>query len=202
MTTCAVIGGASNAWDDFRALEELVGGTWGGLVICVNDMMVHWPHRMDAAVTLHPEKLAKEDPDHSEGWSWVRQRAEAGLPAGYVTFARRRPDLVHEVVQHWGGGSSGAYGVTIAHHLGSEKTVLCGIPLDARPCFEESGVEHTVSEHLKGYRRAWERRLSRPHRPHGRYLRDHTRSISGWTRELLGAPTLEWLNTPSPLPTK
>lgn len=193
MTRAAVLGGAPNVWDDFGVLRAMVGGRWDGLVIVVNDVGVHYPDRVDAWATLHPEKLAEADPDHPGGWSWERQRREFGHPGGYTTYARRRPDLVHEIVENWGGGSVALYAAgPIAFRLGADRVVLCGCPLDTSGAFAGSTTSHTVSEHLETYRQGWVRRIERGREP-GRYLTENVRSLSGWTKELLGGPDPAWL---------
>lgn len=188
-----MIGGAACIWEDYGALGQLIKPCEVSWWIAINDVGAHWPGKMDAWVTLHPEKLAEADPDDPAGLSWIERRRANNLDGGYTTYARRRPDLIHERVEHWGGGSSGLYGVRVACHLGAERTLLLGMPLDSQDPFPESLSSHTVPEHLEGYRRGWERKLSRPESEAGIYLRESVRSFSGWTRQVLGAPTEAWL---------
>lgn len=202
MNLAIILGGAENVTDDVRALERLMSRaaivarpTW----IAVNDVGAWWPGPIGAWVTLHARKLAVEDPDDPDGWSWEDLRRSRDLPGGYTTYAQQPGDAswVHEIVSPWGGGSVSMYAVRIAHYLGATHTVLCGCPLDKRPCTSQSRSEHTVTEgdNLKTYRRGWKRRLAREHSEPARYMRTSVRSMSGWTARLIGEPTVEWLQT-------
>lgn len=93
--------------------------------------------------------------------------AHLGLPLRYVPCI---------------GGSSGMLGVQVAQQMGAERIVICGIPMTNTPRFDDAkGWEEAGS-----YLDAWEK---------GRDdLKGYVRSMSGWTQELLGAPTVEWLN--------
>lgn len=189
----AVLGGAECVQGDYERLLGLLPETERPLLVAVNDVGAWWPSRLDAWATLHPELLVERDPDDPDGLSWIERRRTRGLPGGYVLYADRRRDLVHETVTHWGGGGAASYAARVTMHLGADRTVLCGCPLDERPYDGRTKTSHSLSEHLKEYRRGWRRRLRRDHQDAGRFLRDGVRSMSGWTRELLGEPTKEWL---------
>jgi hypothetical protein len=66
--------------------------------------------------------------------------------------------------------------------LGFDRAVLCGIPLDARQNhFDTPGPWRPASQYEHGWRQAL---------PH---ITDRTRSMGGWTADLLGRPTPEWI---------
>lgn len=187
----AILGGASCVRDDFAALEAMVGAPWPGIVVAVNDIGCHWSGRLDAWVTLHPEKL-HVDKDHPQAWGWLQQRAEAGHPNGFLTVAKRNPELVDRLVTPWAAGSSGLLAVVAAEGVygcgpGGSRAVLCGVPLDDRPHFTGSLVHpagkrwSSADSHWRG----WKRNLDR--------MRGWVRSMSGRTRDHLGAPDAEWL---------
>lgn len=169
-----ILGGAAGVWADLGQFWAMAPRT-DPLVIAVNDVGCHYPGRVDAWVTLHPERMA----------GWKQLRAEIGFEAAQLTVADRAPELVDVVVEHWGGGSSGLYGVAVAVHLGADRVVLCGVPLDESPPIAESLETHDVPLGLVHFRRAWERKRDR--------IVGCARSMSGWTKDLLGPVTKEWL---------
>lgn len=182
-----VLGGAECVYEDIAKLDALTGG-WDGLTICVNDIGVHVEH-LDHWVTLHPDKMVESgtDPDHPEGWPWVRQRDEKGLPDGYVTWSHKPGRGAMKVVKSWGGGSSGLLAVATAYEIGCRRVVLCGVPMDKRGWFEGSLTHEgdTSFTSVDSHRRTWRRSKDK--------LVKRVRSMSGWTKELLGEPTREWL---------
>lgn len=190
-----VLGGAECVWEEERQAWALLSEyVWDRvLVVAVNDAGCWYAGQLDAWATLHPQKLVLSDPQDPAGLSWIKRRERNGYPGGYHTYARRRSDLVHHRVEHWGGGSSGLYAVRVAAYLEATHTLLCGVPLSRSPIFEESVSYHDVDSHMDGYRKGWKRKLSRPESAAGRYLLHHVRGSCGWTRELLGGVTPEWL---------
>lgn len=87
------------------------------------------------------------------------------------------------VREEW-GGSSGLYAVQIAINVFRlDRIVLCGVPIEAG-AGHIRGVEHWDDAPL--YRQGWRR--ARP------YIANRVRSMSGWTRELLGYPDRDWLS--------
>lgn len=198
-----VLGGADCVWRDLAALETLIGGPWPGLVVVVNDLGNVWPRRVDAWASVHPEKLLGPI-----GWrdaqkrrhGWLGQRLAAGLSAPRRIFTTLRDSRYSWVVDgeelvtkldQWASGSSGLFAVRAAYELGARRVVLAGVPMDARAHFVESTV-HKVGKpwaSSASHRRAWTDRKVEPR------LRERTRSLSGWTREHFGAPTLRWLTS-------
>lgn len=80
-------------------------------------------------------------------------------------------------------GSSGLFAVRVALELGFDRIVLCGVPMQKEQGRLDGIVRWSGAE---AFKKGWQQAL-----PH---LRDTTRSMSGWTKQLLGAPTAEWLN--------
>jgi hypothetical protein len=157
-----VVGGASCVWDDLAAL-----GSWRpDLTIAVNDAIAAYPHRIDHAATLHPEKFG--------GWIEERYKRQGNLD--FVTWSRRNPELVDRILTGWNQGSSGMFAVGVALEMGAERVILAGVPMTETPHFFNAepwaGVRH--------HRDAWEKRADE--------MRGRVVSCSGWTRELLGGP--------------
>jgi len=72
-------------------------------------------------------------------------------------------------------GSSALLGTFAAIKLGYEKIILCGCPLE--------GVNAKKSSYQQ-FRKGWIH--------HTKDVIKYTRSMSGWTKELLGSPDAEW----------
>lgn len=157
-----VLGGAACLWEDLRAL-----GAWTGLTVATNDAGAFYPGILDIWATLHPEKL----------FSWTEERARRGGNDDYEVWAW--PGSAGVTRAHrptWSAaGSSGLYAVEVALELGAEQIVLAGVPMDAQP--HVTGGEAWA--HADDHRGAWLESASR--------LRGRVTSLSGWTRELLGA---------------
>jgi hypothetical protein len=171
-----VVGSAATLQDDIAAARAPF------VVIAVNDagwlcqlQLDHWCH-------LHTEDMPGR----------IDKRRVSGGNMNFVTWSRRdgkggeTPDRY--APQHFGPGSSGLYAVGVAlKELGCKKVVLCGVPMDPTPRFgddvpwDERDPAQGVNK-LDLFRPYWERADLR-----------QVRSCSGWTREILGAPTHEWL---------
>ncbi len=179
MTRSLVLGGAWNLFDDIAKLEGLTGCVWPDMVLAVNDASYAYPHGIDCLVTLHPKNL--------EGWR--AKRAAAGFPMEFETWGgvwRTGTDdsnspLVNHVLPVTRVGSSGYHAVEVALHLGCERVVLAGVPMEFGPHFHSKKPWDSPMFH----RPAWEESVED--------FDDRVRSMSGWTAELLGEPDAEWL---------
>lgn len=177
-----VLGGGKDVWLDVLRLERMIG-PWPGLVVACNDAGVAWPRRLDHWVSLHPEKFHVVSASDGIG-EWRRKREAEGFPGGYVTWARRNPEMVDRICESWNGGSSGLYAVAVAYHLGCSRVVLCGVPMTPTVHFHGGRREQPWYD-ADDFWPVWERHLER--------LKERTRSMSGRTRDALGAPTPQWL---------
>lgn len=176
-----VLGGAEGVWDDVASSEEQFGEQWWDLVVAANDIGCHWPHRLDGWCTLHPEKMLK----------WRQARGQAGHPEGYSTYARKgkgRRGMDYSIRHVYKSGSSGLFAVSVALHLGATHIILCGVPMTKAGYFAESTV-HPKGKTFASVDSHWKKWLQ-----YQDDIRETTRSMSGRTRDLLGAPTQEWLN--------
>lgn len=169
-----VMGGANTLQADLEAAKSLVkphtliftnhiGRDWEGIV-------PHW-------VTLHTEKMPK----------WIREREDKGLPPAETFWTSNTKTIppehqnLYSHVPSW-DGSSGLLAVTVAMWLGYEKIILCGVPLDKKACHYDDKDPWMDAPR---YRSAWTKRL--------KLLKGRVKSLSGWTKEILGAPSPEWL---------
>ncbi len=175
MTTALVLGSAHCLWNDLDAARGMIPEP--DRIVIVNKVGLIWPHKVDAWVTYHPDLLR----------TWVKQRARNNLPAAQSLWSTStRPDARQYGVQTLSiaGGSSGMLGAFVALTM-AERVVLCGVPIDpTMPHFAFTNGKPW--EDAYKFQRHWiDNRID---------LQDRVKSMSGFTRELLGAPTREWLD--------
>jgi hypothetical protein len=176
-----VAGSAACLWDDVKAARALC--TFDR-VYCVKMTGIHWPERFDTWITLHPEYMD----------AYEAQRAALSLPNGYEIVA----PPAKEVGQHgdkgnisrrvsycWPGmnasASSGIYAAKVALDDGYSRIVLAGIPMDDSKHFSRGKPWTQRNAFMRGFEQ------SIP------YLIGRVKSMSGHTRQVLGAPSPEWL---------
>jgi hypothetical protein len=167
----AVLGGASGVWAE---LAELKAMRTPDIVIACNEAGAAYPGQLDGWVSLHFEKLAK----------WMERRPRNDYRAFSIAGHWDLGDRVEVIPSRW-AGSSGLYAAQIAlEAFDASGVVLCGVPLeDAKGHYFDPGTAWTDAElYRAGFRAALP------------VIRDKVRSMSGYTRELLGGPTPEWLN--------
>lgn len=165
-----ILGGARCVWEDVASL-----GQWPAHVdvAAVNDVGAKWPGHLRFWASLHPKKFKK----------WEMLRKNNGHPSGYEKYGNKfgKP-MIDWVVPDW-GGSSGLYAVKISLSLGYDKIVLAGIPMDPKEkhFFSEKDWEACFQHR---FREAWERHIDD--------IKPFVRSCSGWTRNLLGGPEINY----------
>lgn len=166
----AVLGGARGVWAELAELETLIGRR-PDLIVGTNDAGVVYPGRLDAWATLHHERFNE----------WKRRRVGN---QDYRAFIHApHPGVTGEVVPDRWAGSSGLYAAQVAlSYLGAGQVVLCGVPLNAEAAHFFNSASWTDAD---VFRRGFEAALP--------VIRDTVRSMSGWTRDLLGVPDAQWL---------
>jgi hypothetical protein len=170
------LGSAAGVYDDVRALELVTGRRADSfdMIVAVNDIAARWP-RITHMVSLHQEKLFR----------WQTDRRIAGLNDDYLTvalyFPTQRPlPRVDFKSGDW-GGSSGLFAVKVALEFGATHAICCGIPMTRTAHFNKDKPWAEVDS----YRDAWRRWF--------KHYAARTKSMSGYTRTLLGEPTDVWL---------
>lgn len=179
-----MLGGAACVWADVVAACQV--GEFAGIVGC-NDVGTMWPEPFDAWVSLHADNFLP----------WIARRRGRGLPdhkalithSTAATSCPRIPPEVTGFVDHrFPGqetvGSSGLFALKVALiDLGFDKAVLCGVPMSAQ------------ANHLRHPDRPWTD--ADPHWPGWvealPEIAGRARSMSGRTRQLLGAPSSDWI---------
>ena len=163
------LGGAECVWRDYKKARTLCPHTDVG---AVNEAGINYEGRLTLWATLHPEKAAK----------WHKAREQAGRNSDFLAVSHKRVAgaRVDEIYPETSKGSSGLYLCEIAIALGYQRIIVCGMPMDDRPHFfdEKRWMD------FRAYRKGWLQASSK------------IRSMSGWTREVLGAPDNAWLAVP------
>lgn len=173
-----MLGGGSCLHDDIGAYLGPING-----VVACNDAGTVWPGNLAAWVSLHPQHFVVK--------KWLADRH--GPPAKRI-FAHPAADKPVQRGNYPAGieftpyqfpgqdrsGSSGLFAAKVALiDLGFDRVVLCGVPMDKRPHF----FDRDDWKAAEGFRSAW---LAVPQE-----YRDRMRSLSGWTKVLLGSPEFE-----------
>src|SRR3990167_2106243 len=171
----AVLGGALGVWDEYEALMAMAPVD---VVIATNSAGRDFPGEFDHWVSFHAELFPH----------WLERRRRDGQPdpGRFWTINAKRPanDVPVTRVPNW-GGSTGLVAVTVALQLGIERVVLCGVPLTREgEHYDKPGSWRDAPNYRKGF-------LS--HMPE---MGGKVRSFSGYTAEILGKPTREWINGP------
>ena len=174
MTSALVIGGAACVWDDLAGARELFTPD---IVIAANTIAIEI-ERVDHWVSYHPGKFA----------GWLERRRKRGFadPALWAHQSVKPGPDIKEV--EFEKGTSGLLATIIAlRNLQAERIVLAGVPMTPEPFFDgPDGHSKKWVHHLENrYRGHWLEAVPE--------LVPVVRSMSGFTQELLGAPTREWL---------
>ncbi len=157
-----VLGGGETLWTDLAQVEDIDER----YVLAVNDSAVAYQGRIDYLVSLHPEKLPQ----------WTGKR-KGNSDFETVCHKPRKGVQVDHVVREMWPGSSGLFAAQFAvNDLDCTDVILCGVPMTPTGHFFDSDPWR----HCQKYRRAWKE--AQP------VLAGRVTSLSGWTRELLGAP--------------
>lgn len=175
---CLVVGGAACVWNDIRPFHAEYGGKFGGKydVICINDIGMHFPGPVKHLYSNNAPFLHK--------WQAAR-RDQFCSTYGFIQYLHSN----HKGHIHWpwpGSGTSALGAVYTALALGYERVILCGIPLDDSPHYfdapwRESSFTKQVPLKGSGQIKYWASAKTN-------IFQDRVRSMSGRTRDLLGAP--------------
>jgi hypothetical protein len=169
-SVAVVVGGAMSTMAEYDMATKMCADA-GMLPVTfvVNDMIEHFPHHIDHAVTLHPDKLR----------AWLGRRGNKNKPR--CVWAHKACDGATNHTKDW-NGSVGLFAVKIARELGHEKILLCGVPMDPKDKHFVRKVEWAAA---KQFKHTWDQRKKE--------IAPYVRSFSGWTAQILGAPTINFL---------
>ena len=182
MKTALIVGCADCLWDDVKTAHAL--GKYDA-TYCVKMAGIYWPHKFQTWVSLHPEWQA----------GYEGERKERGYPDGYETVGPLQGEVgmhaKHKVDRRVSyrfpgsnaSASSGIYAAKVAMEDGYGRIVLAGIPMQAEQNHFIRGKEwKQCDSFIVGLYAAIP------------FLDGKVKSVSGLTRELLGAPTKEWIS--------
>ena len=188
MKVAVVVGGANTVLQEVALTRDLLGSTECTYFVC-NSMIPLFAGPI-IAVTLHPMELrhwlsCRELNGHPKPLSvWAHELRSRHVPPGLVTHA----------IEDWHDGC-GLFGARIALHLGFNRIILCGVPMQAEALHfrgHKSGDKLWVAAQTF-IARGWlnpKIKLDRVSE-----IKPFVRSWGGWTGEQLGVPTKEWLHS-------
>lgn len=181
--TLCVIGPARNVWEDWQRVPVSHGD-----ICTINDILGYVPEDVTWGCSLHWDRLL--------AWYGVRQQLYHKSPPVRLVSAHRRDGIdvvirfVDEDLTVFQKGSSiensGVYALCVGVVMDYARIILVGCPGDG-----SGHLFHPPYRAFPGYadagaRQAWEQALMRhPEIP------ERVRSMSGMTKDLLGAPTFD-----------
>jgi hypothetical protein len=167
-----IIGAASCGQEDIQSAIEIIRHAGRDYDVTIIGMDAAGMHVIpcEYVATYHPAEIQD-----------IRTRREAiggNLDYRLISHEGKQPgvDIVEPLNPGDRSGSSSLLGTLAALKMGYGRIILCGCPLIGKN-------EHGGS--YDSFRIGWTNKQ--------KYLNDRVRSMSGWTKELLGAPTDEWL---------
>jgi hypothetical protein len=167
-----IIGSAPCATEDFYSCLDRIGNIrlfnrdFDAMAIGLDAVdRVTWPLKYVAT-------------NHVEDIPAIRQRREKFQGNINYQLVSYKPHPGVDIVQPLGpvSGSSAILGALSGITLGYKKIILCGCPLTGNA---------PEGNPYEAFRPGWVAQYES--------VKDKVRSMSGWTRELLGAPTADWL---------
>lgn len=168
-----ILGGADCLKADMDAALALFTPT---VIIATNNAGFDYPGPLDHWATMHPEKMPE----------WVKRRRKNGYPdAGTLWHPRIRTPpngLDMRDCPHFNGGGSGLFAISVCIRALQMRGVLAGVPMQVERAHYDDPKPWTDGAN---YLKSW--------RSHLREYEGRIKSMSGWTRELLGGPDQGWL---------
>lgn len=181
MRRAVIVGRAAAALEEYAAACAMC--TFDEVMV-IGEMGVHFPDRIDHWVSFHVEVFD----------TWAQRRANKGFaPAGCFWGAIYKGKRLGEKTTKSRplqyvpciGGSSGFVAVCAAlDELHVDRVVLAGVPMT------REGAHHGDARPWREADQYWATWVANMDK-----MRDRVRSMSGRTRDALGAPTAEWLGT-------
>ena len=120
VSICIVLGSARCVWDDY--LEAVNNCHEPFEVMCINDIIMHFPGNVKHAYSNDAQMLPKWEAARRPGYPRVGHLHSNNGAGGSVNERVKIWDWVH--------GNSGVNAVLTALALGYRRVIVCGIPLD------------------------------------------------------------------------
>lgn len=160
-----IVGSHPDVTKEIEAVPKY--GAWDVMAIGL-DAVNKYLERILYVATYHPVEI-----------EMIRERRRSvGGNLDYRVISHESHPGVDIIIRDWWrpSGSSALLGVQAALRLGYTKIVLCGCPLTG---LNDKGCKYDT------FQSGW--------KAHQKEVAPYVRSMSGWTREFLGGPTMEWL---------
>lgn len=171
-----VAGGAASVGDDLQAALELLGRPADFVVAC-NDVGAEI-EKLDAWVSIHGGRFPR----------WKRKRTANGFDPVPTYTNDPTEASAKEIITDWRlpgqvtGGASGLYAAKVALvDLGADKVILCGVPMDDSPHFNDDAPWQDADAHWPAFEEL------------DANIKARIRSMSGRTADYLGKPDQEWV---------
>lgn len=169
--TILICGGSKDVFKDIEAAKQIIEFD---AILAINNILAELPH-VDYFASMHPMKVPV----------WLDERRVRGYPdpKSFWTCKKKPQPLSirFETIPNTLGGSA-MVAVHVARYLGYDKKILAGCPMQPEQAHYHNKKPWNDFIH---YKKVWETDAR---------VRHDVRSMSGWTREHLGAPTEDWLN--------
>lgn len=171
--TLLIAGSARTVFDDLNRILGNDGDYYRHRfdVMCLNDMVMHYPGQVDHAYSNEHQTLPK----------WVAARRPRYLKDFQNKILQHtcQTGLSYQCIWHIPGhGTSGLNAVYVGLGMGYDKIILAGVPIDGTGHYFEPEWKKTNYEKMMRY---WDN--ANKHVFDGK-----VKSLSGLTRELLGEP--------------
>ena len=137
---------------------------------------------LDTATRLPGRLIQHVVSYHQEFEQFKVRRNKAGLNMDYMTHSHKAPaDYIWPLVARSPfSGSSSLLGCQAAIGLGYKKIILCGCPMQGKNLINKRATDYDK------FQKGWIKFAPQ-------MFGDKVKSMSGFTRDLMGFPTKEWL---------
>ncbi len=187
MKTLLILSSGRCVWDDIAKVTPWIGNYD---TIAINFMVIHWPHELTYAASLHFDLLPQLVKVRRYRKSLNRPITYGIKPFDGIDFAGKFFDGDIE--------TSGMYAAGIGLHLGYDKIILAGIPFDDSGHFYDPPISSRVYQ--ESYRVRVKHRYCWPASKTWDKFRDkagdRVRAVSGNLVKCFGELTREWVETP------
>ena len=178
-------------WEDWEHSQVITGPH---VSICaIKYAGVLWPGEIDYWVSLHVEKFQpfiskREEMGYPPAERIIVHREQLPREFGKWQFPEGNVTIQPEFrwTKNGSSGSSSLYAIKCLMKEGYEKIILCGCPMDSNAGHLEPDAKKRFGKSAEHFKKGWGQALP--------FIGENVRSMSGWTRELLGEPDRGWLH--------
>ena len=176
--TCIILGSGWTADDDLERARKIRPGAF---LIGINRSMRNY--KCDMGVSLDRQGAKLWQAEHEEKF---------GLIELHSRMLKQRSVVIAEPwINYWwynyeAGGTSSWLAVKIAHAIGFQEIILCGVPLEKGPSLPTDRWSDWSGRSQQGVVESFRQALLRDH-----FYQPYVKSMSGWTRELFGEPAIQ-----------